>query len=82
MTLAEAFDCDVIEAKEKLLKEESFILGPQVVFNRAVVPTSPASSNSDSSSSVVDEKIEPLPPQDDVEPLKEATGKNVIFFRL
>jgi hypothetical protein len=80
MTLAEAFDCDVIKAKEKLLKEESFILGPQVVFNRAVVPTSPASSNSDSSSS--DEKIEPLPPQVDVEPLKEATGKNVIFFRL
>ena len=73
MTLAEAFDRDVVEAKEKLLKKEMFILGPEIVFSRAVIPTSPAKS-SESPSSGIDEKIELLPPPDDVETLNVATG--------
>ncbi len=69
MTLAEAFDRDVVEAKEKLLSKDCFILGPDVVFSRTVVPTS---NSSDSSS--VDEKIELLPPQDEANNLKVVTG--------
>ena len=74
MTLAEAFDRDVVEAKEKLLKKDLFILGPEVVFSRAVIPTSPA-KRSESPSSGIDKKIELLSPPDDLETLNVATGK-------
>ena len=64
MSLSEAFDRDVEEAKENLLKKDFFILGPEVVFTRIVASpqTSSTTTTTSETPQVAAEESLDIPP--------------------